>query len=402
MIMMKRMLIVGALMALLASSAMAATLVKVDPVGTMLTSQITAITNDGVWAAGYDAGGTTDRAFVYKVSDASVITNIVAGSYMAEGHGIGYRTVSGVQQLVLGGKQSSAQLGMFTSSDNGATWTRPYATSGSAPGSAFSNAVGGSGANDTAWMLWAEGTSSYSVTRIYGDPTVAGTATKSSTQSVYVQGVSDTGRGACARKDASGTKQNVYLDFTTDGGTAAQNFFAGLDGTNHGIASQVSGDGTAIFGQSPIVGSGTTNYPYVKVVGGAITALPLLPGTAGSVSLGYIYGASEDGFYAVGMDYTGMERAAIWTSSGVTDLTTLATNLGILGGFTGNLRRAYTIGEDGSGNLVIGGMGVWYDVGSTVALTRGFLLTIAPADLPEPATLSFLALGGLALLRRRR
>jgi len=259
--------------------------------------------------------------------------------------------------------------------------------------------VGGGGSTDTAWMVWAEGTTSYSVTRVYGDPIVAGTATKSSTQAVYVQGMSNTGRAACARKDASGTKQNVQLDFTTDGGTAAQTIFAGLDGTTHGVASAMAGDGTAIFGQSPIVGSGTTNYPYKKIVGGSISALPLLPGTTGSVSLGYIYGASVNGRYAVGMDYTGMERAALWdTQTGtVLDLTTWATSVGILDGFTGNLRRAYTVGLDAQGHPVIGGMGVYYAEGSTVALTRGFVLTI-----PEPGTMVFLVVGGLALLRRRR
>jgi len=290
---------------------------------------------------------------------------------------------------------------MFTSSDNGTTWTRPFASAGSAPGTAAANTVGGSG--DTGWMVWNEGTSAYSVTRIYGDPTVAGTATKNTTTSCYVQGMSNTGRGAAARKDSTGTKQNVYLDFTTDAGTANQVIFNGLAGNVYGQATAMAGDGTAVFGQSPVTVGSTTNYPYKYVVGGSITALPLLPGTTGSVSLGYVYGASADGRYAVGMDYVGMERAALWdTQTGqVYDLTTLASNLGILsdvnGGWGGNLRRAYTVGVNALGQPVIGGMGVYYAAGSTVALTRGYILTV-----PEPATLSFLALGGLALLRRRR
>jgi hypothetical protein len=374
----------------------------------MVSSQITAITNDGAYAVGYDAGGLTDRAFLWTVAGGIQTSPMLAGSYMSEAHGVGYRTTTSGTQLVVGGKQSSAQVAMFTSADGGATWTRPYASAGTAPGTAFSNAVGGgtSSTGDTAWMAWSEGTSSYSVTRIYGDPVVAGTATKSSTQSVYVQGMSNTGRAACARKDATGTKQNVYLDFTTDGGTAAQNFFVGLDGTNHGVASAMAGDGTAVFGQSPKTGgfAANVNYPYKKdIVGGGLTALPLLPGTTGSVSLGYIYGASADGRYAVGMDYTGMEKAALWdTQLGtVTDLTTWASDHFLLsdgsGSWSGNLRRAYTVGVDAQGRPVIGGMGVYYATGSTVALTRGFILTI-----PEPATMAFLALGGLALLRRRR
>jgi len=401
--MMKRMVIVAAAMAIVASSAMAASLIRVDPVGTNTASAVWAITNDGAWATGHGVGNTNDRAFVYRVSDGFTITNIVAGSYLVSGTGIGYRTVSGTKYLVAGGKQSSAQIGMFQTSDNGTTWARPWGSSGSAPSTAGYNSVGGSGANDTAWMVWAEGTSSYSLTRIY-DAT-SGTATKSVAQSGYVQGVSDTGRGACARKDTTGTKRSLYLDFTSDGGTAAENYIANSIGNNYGQATSVAGNGSVVFGQAPIVAGGTTNFPYAKTVGGSFVNLPLLPGSTGSVSLGYPYGASEDGNAACGMDYAGKELAAVWWRSNngtwmVTDLTDLATSLGILDGFTGNLRRAYTMGTDPvTGHYVVAGMGVYYAPGSTVALTRGFIMTL---PFPEPATMAFLALGGLALLRRRR
>jgi len=395
------MVIVAAAMAIVASSAMAASLIKLDPVGTNTASAIYALTNDAAYGVVWGAGGANDRGYLWKASDGSIRTNMVAGSYMSEPRGIGYRTVSGVKQLVMGGKQSSAQLGMFVSSDDGATWTRPYSTGGSAPGYGGYNIVGGSGATDTAWMTWNEGTTSYSVTRIYDS--TSGTATKSSTQSVYANGVSNTGRAACARKDSTGTKQNVYLDFTTDGGTAAQNIFNNTVGNTYGQSTAMSWNGNQVYGQAPVLSGSTTNFPYAYTVGGSMTTLPVLPGTSGSVSLAYIYGAGDN--VAVGMDYRGMEKAAIWwkTNSGawqVTDLTDLATSLGILDGFTGNLRRAYTVGVDpATGHYVVGGMGVYYASGSTVALTRGFVMTL---PFPEPATMAFLALGGLALLRRRR
>jgi len=87
------------------------------------------------------------------------------------------------------------------------------------------------------------------------------------------------------------------------------------------------------------------------------------------------------------------------TSGHVIDLTNYAIANGILDGFTGNLRRGYSVGVNELGQPVITGMGVYYAPGSTVALTRGFVMTM---DIPEPGTMAFLVLGGLALLRRRR
>lgn len=399
--MMKRMVIVAAAMAIVASSAMAASLIKIDPIGTNTVSQIGALTNDGAYGIVHGAGNTNDRAFVYKVSDGSTMTNILAGSYLVSATGIGYRTVTGEKRLVVGGKFSSAQVGMLETGNGGTSWTRPFATAGSAPGTASFNSVGGSGASDTAWLSWAEGTATYNVTRIYDG--TSGTAAKSSPSAIASYGMSNTGRAACFRKDSGGTRQNVYLDFTSDGGTATQNIFTNTAGTTAGIASAMSWDGTTVFGQAPVISGSTTNFPYAYTVGGSMANLPLLSGTSGSVSLGYVYGAGPD--VAVGMDYRGMEKAAIWwkNNSGtwqVTDLTDLATNLGILDGFTGNLRRAYTVGIDPvTGHYVVGGMGVYYASGSTVALTRAFVMTL---PFPEPATMAFLALGGLALLRRRR
>lgn len=408
--MMKRMLIiVAAVMVLVPTSAMATTvgvhgqasLDLVDPLGTGTQSQVRAITNDGQYAIGFGPGGSTDRSFLWTKAGGTS-GPLLAGSYMSSGTGIAYRTnpTSGAKELVIGGNLSSGDTAMFVSTNNGSTWTRYFDIA--AGGASAANSVGGNGAGatDHAWLAWSTGTTSYSVTRIHGDPITNGTATKSSTQAVYTTGISNTGRAAAQRKNAGGARQNVYLDFTTDGGTAAQNIFNGLDGTTVGQPGAMSGNGAYVFGQSHITGDAVNNYPYKYTVGGGIVALPLLPGTTGSVSLGYIYGASADGRYACGMDYTGMEKAALWDTqtNTVIDLTTWAASQGILDGFTGNLRRAYTIGVDSLGRPVIGGMGVYYAPGDTVtALTRGFILTI-----PEPGTMVFLVVGGLALLRRRR
>jgi len=78
------------------------------------------------------------------------------------------------------------------------------------------------------------------------------------------------------------------------------------------------------------------------------------------------------------------------------DLTEYAQNNGILGSWT-RLTRGYSVGEsfDEFGNeyAVITGIGV------NGGVTRGFVMSVM---IPEPSTLSLLALGGLAMLARCR
>jgi hypothetical protein len=404
------MVIVSVLVAVATSVAMAAPLgLKViAPLGTLTTSQGTAITEDGLYVVGYDGGGTTDRSFLWTATGGTT-GPMLAGSYMSAATGIAYRKnpITSAQELMVGGKMTSGQIGMFRSTNMGATWTRPFATAGSAPGTGASNTVGGNMSSDNAWLAWAEGTTAYSITNVSGDPTVAATSTKSVTQKNQIWGVSNVlGRAAADRKDAGGVYQNLWLGYVTGGGTATQNFFAGLDGTLHGVPGSMSGDGTKVFGQSPKTGDTANNYGYkYDIASNTTTALPELPGTGGSTSRAFLYGASVDGNFAVGMQYVGMERAALWYNLNdpnpanwkVLDLTTWAlNNLGTEWGtgqiFTGNMRRAYSVGVNADGQPVITGMGYINAVG-----TRGFVITV-----PEPATLAFLALGGLAMLRRRR
>lgn len=406
--MMKRTLIVAVAMGLVASTGMAATLLQIAPLGTATSSDARAITPDGLYVVGHDGGTTADRAF-YWTAAGGTQGPMLAGSYLSQATGIAYRTnpISGAQELMVGGKQSSGQVGLFRSTDAGATWTRPFGTSGAAPTNGAGNIVGGgSPTSDQTWISWGEGTSALSITSASGDPVVTATSTKSVTQKSQIWGVSNTGRAAANRRDTSSIYQNMWLGYVTGGGTATQNFFAGLDGTLHGVAFSMSGDGTKVFGHSPITTDTVNNYGYKRDIAGATTtALPELVGTGGSTSRAIPYGASADGNYAVGMQYLGMEKAVLWynlndpnpANWGALDLTQYAIDHGILGEFTGNLRRAYSIADIGGGQVTIVGMGVAYATGTTVALVRGFVMTI-----PEPATLTFLALGGLAMLRRRR
>jgi len=399
------MLIVSAALALVAATAMAAPVgVKViAPLGTQTSSEGRAITPDTLYVSGHDGGTTADRAFLWTATGGTT-GPILSGSYLSQATGVAYRTnpITSAQELFVAGKMSSGQVGVMRSTDAGTTWTRPYATAGTAPGAAPSNTLNSAPGSDQVWLTWAEGTTALSITSISGDPTVTATSTKSVTQKSAVWGVSGNGRAAAYRRGTDSINQNMWLGYVTGNGTATQNFFAGLDGTLHGTASAITTDGTKVFGQSGKVGN-TNNHPYKYDIGtNTTTALPLLPGTTGSTSLGWVYGTSADGNFAVGMDYVGMERAALWYNLNdpnpanwkVLDLTTwLNTNVGNNGNgpvFAGNMRRGYAVAVNGDGQPVITGMGF-------TTATRGFVITV-----PEPATLAFLALGGLAMLRRRR
>ena len=174
----------------------------------------------------------------------------------------------------------------------------------------------------------------------------------------------------------------------------------------------VSANGNVVFGRSHTLTDSVNYYGYKVVNPGAsqtISALPLFGDEAGSVSLQVPYGCTADGNFAVGMAYRGTEKAVLWSTkddrSFVLDLTHYASANSLLDGFS-RLSRAYSVGEslDGFGNLsaVITGVGSWSpDGGVTPYVTRAFVMTVM---VPEPGTISLLALGlfGLLALRRRK
>ncbi|MBI4580755.1 MAG: PEP-CTERM sorting domain-containing protein, partial [Planctomycetes bacterium] len=177
-------------------------------------------------------------------------------------------------------------------------------------------------------------------------------------------------------------------------------FVNGLDGTFLGEGFAVSGDGTRAYGMSPVSDGRPGNWPFMITNPGAsqtIVELPTFPDTGGSVTNGVVYGASMDGQYASGMNYRGTEKAVLWDTVNmtITDLTDYFSGQGMLGNFT-RLSRAYSVAADGSGNIWVTGQGVWTPDGGATNYTRGFVALI-----PEPSTMLFLGLGGLALLRRR-
>lgn len=109
------------------------------------------------------------------------------------------------------------------------------------------------------------------------------------------------------------------------------------------------------------------------------------------------YAVNSQGIVA-GRGYNAIdgEVAGIWPDKNTefVTLADLAASYGIDTSEWTVFKRAYAISDvQDDGKYAITGYGTWAADGTS----RGFVLIV-----PEPATLSFLALGGLALLRRRR
>jgi uncharacterized protein (TIGR03382 family) len=288
------------------------------------------------------------------------------------------------------------------------TWSKRRRTffpnSNSAPSFGPYNTLGGNTTSDKAYAaLWWQSGGTYRqyVDEMSGNPWTWQIDSKDAPTEAKMHGCSSTGLAVGYRKDAIG-KQAYQCQYDGDGGLAAS--WATPDLGGQSVLYDVADDASRVGGFSQVSDARTGWFPYVLDKGtGIATELPLLSPGADYATNGVVYGMAPDGQYAVGMDYsTGVELAVLynlkdanpgnWT---VLDLTAFASANGVLGNFTGNLRRATAMGyTTNPGKPVITGRGIVYEPATEY---HAFALTI-----PEPATLSFLALGGLALLRRRR
>jgi hypothetical protein len=185
------------------------------------------------------------------------------------------------------------------------------------------------------------------------------------------------------------------LDWTGTG-TPTTWSFNGLNGSAAGEAFAISGNGTIIFGQSPVAGGRPGSWAYKAIVTSAspgvlqsVQELPNFPETVGSAGSAAVpYGCTADGRFAVGMSYRGLEKAVLWdtqdvsaTHWAVVDLTDLALAKGAMGMFS-RLVRAYSVGTNVAGELVVAGVGL--DTNSP-ANPRGFVATLAASNAAGPA-----------------
>lgn len=403
-------LVSGIALALVASTATAATMQMIAPVGAdTVSSGRTVLPNGIVVGQSGSANG-----IIWDATNGSRAVMSAGGSAATVLTGAGYRTVGGQQQLVVHGLAAGGST-YFFSNDNGATWLQHarLAFTGT-PKIGTTGTMRSTGTTDEVFGAWSYDTTSGapSVQRVSGagDPPLLEQGDKGVTTRTVLQSMSATGKAVGMRRDSSGQQQNYIVQWNgPGGGTAIATYFKALNAAStasatspyYGQAWAVNDAGTKIFGMSPVTDGRTGNWPYIYDVATATaTELKTFPNTGGSSTNALPYCSSQSGDFAAGQIYRGTERAALWnTVTGTaTDLTSYAQMNGVLDGFT-RLARAYGVAEDGMGNLIITGNGVWSPDGGTTLFTRGFVLTM---PVPEPVSAVLLALGGLLMIRRPR
>ncbi len=371
------------------------TLTNIPPLPGDTTNDARAITPDGRWVVGLSGS----RGFLHAVNTTNVVNVFTpdgAGSSIVTG--VGSRTENGQREVVIAGLSSGWHADFMTTNGTDFGSKRRDVNLGKAPAAVVANGLAGT-ASDIFYSTWWDAKANNNqiyVGKMFGawpmSPaagTVIWDTNGVSAGPAAAHGVSSTGR---AVGFTNSTKANYVLDWNGSGRATAW-YFNGLNGTTAGEAWAVSANGTIIFGQSPVSGGRAGSWPYKALVTsnspGVLQSVRELPGfldttgTAGSA--GVPYGCTVDGKYAVGMSYRGMEKAALWdtrdpnsTNWTVVDLTELALANGSPDLFS-RLVRAYSVGTNAAGDLVIAGVGL--DTNTPAGL-RAFVMTVALSTAP--------------------
>lgn len=387
----KRMTFLVAVGAVLAAASIASAigLTVIPTLGNAATSTGQAITSDGRYVVG-TSGGTL--GYVYDTTTGNTVgittpyprTSVVAA-------GVGYRTVGGVDQLLVHGVHNGSLTGIWaldlstqpTSGDwsTDSFWGMTGELSGLGGGNYNTLASAGLG-QDLAYTTSRQASSGTAKLRTVIFSQLIGST---NTMANIVHGASI---GGTTTPSATGivaysqSNQSYTAKFGDTAGT--------IQGTGPNGIYAVAADGSRAFGfhlgTQPFAVDLDSNGNF-----GTEYALPVVPGTT---STSTAYGSTVNGQYAVGKVYTTLDRAVLWdlTDTGnitVLDLTDWASDNSLLGGFS-HLSRATSVGINGDGDLVITGLGIYE------GNNRAFVLTI-----PEPATLIFLSLGFVFMRRRR-
>ena len=373
----------------------ALSLTSIPTLGSDTSNEGRCITPDGRYIGGLSG---TANGFFYDVTSNNLFQPTNGSLATKAVTGIAYRmdtNQSPAQLQIVLDTESVGWKAYFMTADQGTNWLRyvssydyslyvtPVANSlaGTTNSDVFLSTFRNTGKTYvyTTWAsnLW----NSSAAPQMY-----TGSKSVSGTDKVYANGVAATGRIVGYRFDgASGINRNDLWDWPPASGTSFQ--WNGLDGTVAGEGWAISQNGTTLFGRSSIIPGGTELYAYKATVTAArsqtsIKALPEPPRTvAGSgVTRCVPLGCTADGNYAVGYFYPHATLAALWDTNDsntnnwkVTDLTALAVayHAGVPDLFS-SLTKAYSVGTNVTGDLVITGIGVETGTGNT----RAFLMTV--------------------------
>jgi len=330
------------------------------------------------------AGHTTARA--YAVNDAN--TAVGWAQKYVDGSDLGWRAVRWD-----GGGSAATELGNLGTGGTGGTGARAYAVNDANTAVGYANKfVAGRYRGERAVRWDAGGTAPTELgilgLDIWGETSAYAFAVNNSNTAVgwtekYVDGSYrgkravrwDDGRTAATELGHIGASPTgetaTYAYAVNDANTAVGYAAKYIDGIWRGSrAVRWDGGGTA-----------ATELGNLGIGSDGFTAARALAVSNANTAVGYA--AKYVGGSGLG------QRAVMWGPDGVAvDLNTL---IDPASGWT--LTKACDISEDG---LWVGGEGL-YDPGSMPAYDRLWLIQV-----PEPATLSLLALGGLAMIRRRR
>jgi len=355
------------------------------------TNEARAVTPDGRWVVGIS--GT--RGFLHEVGTTNVFNVSAGGAQATLLSGVGHRRLNGQTEVVMSGTSSGWNANYMTTNGTAFGAKRRDTNVGTAPVGVLANGLAGT-ATDVFFSTWYDGNSKANqlyVGRFSGawPSTPVWDKTAASDSLAQTHGISATGRAVGFRN----TPRTHYILDWTGTGTPTAWSFNGLNGSTAGEAFAVSADGTILFGQSPVSGGRPGSWAYKAVVTSAspgvlqrVQELPNFPetvGTAGSAAAPY--GCTADGRFAVGMSYRGIEKAVLWdtqdaqaTNWAVVDLTDLALTKGAMGVFS-RLTRAYSVGTNAAGGLVVAGVGL--DTNNP-ANPRAFVATLAPSSVATP------------------
>lgn len=385
------------------------------------TNSANAITADGAFVVGTSnltvGTVTTTRGFLYPVGAASS-TYVVSsdGAAATVANGVGYRTSGGNTELIISGMSSGYVTEWMTTTGGASFGGKRRNTAYTNNTVQTRNQLGATLGSDAYYVSSRNtGGTVLDINRGTGAwPATITTSPKNVTASGRIDGVGANGSVVGSRVPTSPSiRQNYRMDFNA-AGAPANYYFNGLSTTNvlQGEGLDISDDGLAVAGWSP-VGTSTTNSNAYKAqfsfngTSYSWVRTDMLPETGletGSTTRTVAYAISPNGRYLAGGSYQGVWHAMIWDTADAnpanwtyTDLSNLAQSRGILGGFS-RLERVWSLGVNATGQPVVTGTGPWSpDGGVTPYVSRAFVMTV-----PEPATMAMLALGGLALVRRRR